>query len=298
MTSTRRLVGVLYHPRVLEAQVLARELGQVLTGLGYEVWSASSWNEGEATQLMAGSHAVVTVGGDGTILRAARAMVPAAVPIVGIRFGRLGFLAEVPPEDALGRVPPLLEGGGHLEVRCMLEARLARTVLDPAIAEKHHPLLKGEAAPGFHALNEVMVARGAPGRPINVQVTIDGQVLTTYRADGVTVATATGSTGYVLSAGGPILKPTSERFVLTAVAPHATLHNALVLEPESVVELTVRSDHGAMVSIDGVADIAVEDGETVTVRRSPYSARFLRTEPSDHFYASLIQRLRFGESAG
>src|SRR5207237_6996277 len=130
------------------------------------------------------------------------------------------------------------------------------------------------------------------------QVTIDGQLLTTYRADGVTVATATGSTGYSLSAGGPVLRPTSESMVLTPVAPHATLGNALVLDPGSVVELTVYSDHGAMVSIDGQVDISVEDGETITVRRSPYSARFLRTMAGDHFYSSLLHRLRFGESAG
>ena len=294
MTDTQRLVGILYQPRVPEAQALAKSLERVLLERGYRIWSASAWNEGEATTLMADTYAVISVGGDGTILRAARAVIPEPVPIVGVRFGRLGFIAEVPPDTALERVPALLAGDGHLEVRSMLEATLAHTKLEPAIAEKHHPLLGGE--PCFHALNEVMVARGAPGRPINVQVSIDGQLLTTYRADGVTVATATGSTGYVLSAGGPILRPTSERFVLTPVAAHATLNNALVLEPESVVELTVYSDHGAIVSIDGQVDITVDDGETVTVRRSPHQARFLRTSPGDHFYESLIHRLRFGES--
>lgn len=296
MAEESRLVGILYHPRVPEAHTLAKSLTQVLQARAYKVWSASAWDEQEATGLMAGTLAVVSIGGDGTILRAARAVIPQPIPILGIRFGRLGFIAEVPPETALERVPPLLEGEGHVEVRAMLQATLARTKLDPALREKHHPLLSGE--PGFHALNEVMVARGAPGRPINVQVTIDGQLLTTYRADGVTVATATGSTGYVLSTGGPILRPTSECYVLTPVAPHATLNNAIVLEPESIVDLTVYSDHGATVSIDGQVDVAIEDGETITIRRSPYSARFLRTAATDHFYASLIHRLRFGESAG
>lgn len=296
MAEENRLVGILYHPRVPEAQTLAKNLAQVLQARAYKVWSASAWDEQEATSLMAGTRAVVSIGGDGTILRAARAVIPEPIPIVGIRFGRLGFIAEVPPDTALERVPPLLEGEGYVEVRAMLQATLARTKLDPSIRAKHHPLLVGE--PGFHALNEVMVARGAPGRPINVQVTIDGQLLTTYRADGVTVATATGSTGYVLSAGGPILKPTSECYVLTPVAPHATLNNAIVLQQESVVDLTVYSDHGATVSIDGQVDVAIEDGETISIRRSPYSARFLRTAGSDHFYASLIHRLRFGESAG
>ena len=291
-----KLVGILYHPRLPEAQTLAKNLGELLEGRGFRVWSASAWNEAEAVGLMAGTAAVVSVGGDGTILRAARAVVPAPVPIVGIRFGRLGFLAEVPPDSALERVPLLLEGQGHLEVRTMLQAALAHTKLEPGLAQHHHPLLGGE--PKFHALNEIMVARGAPGRPINVQVNIDGQLLTTYRADGVTVATATGSTGYALSAGGPILRPTSECFVLTPVAAHATMGNALVLDSDSVVELTVYSDHGAMVSIDGQVDISVEDGETITVKRSPYSARFLRTMPGDHFYSSLLHRLRFGESAG
>jgi len=281
---------------VPEAQTLAKNLAQVLHQHGYRTWAASAWNEEPATGLMPGTQAVVSVGGDGTILRAARAVVPYSTPIIGIRFGRLGFIAEVPPETALQRVPALLEGEGHTEVRAMLVATLARTKLDPSLGEKHHPLLAGGS--GFHALNEVVVGRGAPGRPINVQVAIDGQLLTTYRADGVTVATATGSTGYALSAGGPVLLPTSERYVLTPVAPHATLGNAMVLEPDSVVELTVYSDHGASFSVDGQVDVLMEDGETVTVRRSPYSARFLRSGKGDHFYANLIHRLRFGESAG
>ncbi len=290
------LIGILYHPRVAEAQALSTELAAALRARGYRLWAAPAWHEGETLGLMSETSTVICLGGDGTIMRAARALLPNTAPILGVRFGRLGFIAELSPEIALERVPELLAAPEHIESRTMLQATLTAAEIDPALRAIQHPLLRGDLR-SFHALNEIIVARGAAGRPILVQVVIDGQLLTTYRADGVTVATPTGSTGYVLSAGGPLLHPTSRCFVLTPVAPHATLHNALVLEPRSVVELTIYSDHGASVSIDGQADIIIQDGETVTIRRSPYEARFLRAAPNDHFYASLLHRLRFGESA-
>ncbi|HLC30858.1 MAG TPA: NAD(+)/NADH kinase [Dehalococcoidia bacterium] len=289
-----KLIGILYHPRLPAAQALSGTLTEVLEGKGYQVWSASAWEEQGAKDLMAGTAAVVSVGGDGTIMRAARAIIPASVPILGIRFGRLGFLAEMDPDEALERVPRLLDGAGYVEERGMLQAWCADTPVDPALNEKHHPLMTEDT--GFHALNDVAVARGGAGRPIYVQVTIDGEYFTTYRADAVVLATATGSTAYSFSAGGPVLRPTSASYVLTPVAPHGTFTNSLVLEPATRVQLTVHSDHGSILSIDGQVDITLKDGETVTVQRSPYTARFLRAGVEDGFYKGLLARLRFGEN--
>jgi NAD+ kinase len=289
-----KLAGILYHPRVPAAQVLAVQLAQVLEQRGYQTWRASAWAEEEVQHLMPGTDAVVSIGGDGTILRAARAIIPAPVPILGVRFGRLGFLAEIAPADALQQAPALLDNPGPLETRAMLKATCALTKVDPTLAQKHHPLMNGD--PSFHALNDVVIARGAAGRPIYVEVTIDGQPCITYRADAVVMATATGSTGYTLSAGGPILHPQSRNFLLCPVAAHATLPNALLLEPESRVQLRVHSDHGAVMSIDGQVDITLADSDTVTVTLSPYQARFIRAQPGDAFYRTLLQRLHFGES--
>lgn len=289
-----KLAGIVFHPRLPEAEALAVQLAQRLEARGYQTWRVSAWAEEEVKHLMPGTTAVISIGGDGTILRAARAIIPAPVPILGIRFGRLGFLAEVSPEDALERAPEMLEDPGLLEERAMLKATSALTHVDPALAERHHPLMNGE--PSFHALNDVVVSRGAAGRPIYVDVTIDRQPCITYRADAVAVATATGSTGYTLSAGGPILHPLSRHFVLCPVAAHATLSNAFLLEPHSEVRLQVHSDHGAVMSIDGQVDIPLTDGDTVTVRLSPYLARFIRGSAQDAFYRDLLHRLRYGEA--
>ena len=289
-----KIIGILYHPDLPEALDLCGLLTQVLEARGYEVWAASTWDETQAKERMRGTSVVLGVGGDGTVLRAARAILPAPIPILGIQYGRLGFLAEVTPQEALTRVPVLLEGAGAIEERSMLQACCAATQVSPALKEQQHPL-NGED-PCFHALNDVVVSRGAVGRPIDIQVIVDGQSYVTYRADAVVVATATGSTGYNLSVGGPMLHPTTTSFVLTPVAPHATLSNSLILNPTARVELIVNSDHGAVLSIDGQMDIPLENGETITVQRSQHVARFLRAHPGDHFYANLLARLRFGEN--
>ncbi len=289
-----KLAGILYHPQVPEAHELAIELAAVLETHGYATWRASAWAEDDVKHLMEGTAAVITIGGDGTILRAARSIIPAPVPILGIRFGRLGFLAEISPEDAIARVPELLSDPSLLQERSMLKATCELTHVEPELAEKHHPLMNGD--PSFHALNDVVIARGAAGRPIYVEVTIDGQPTITYRADAVAVASATGSTGYTLSAGGPILHPSSRSFLLCPVAAHATLNNSFLLEPDSKVRLRVHSDHGAVMSIDGQVDIALTDGDTITVELSPFKARFIRARPDDTFYANLLPRLHFGSS--
>ncbi len=289
-----KLAGILYHPQVPEAHQLAVELAAVLETHGYATWRASAWAEADVKHLMEGTAAVITIGGDGTILRAARSIIPAPVPILGIRFGRLGFLAEISPEDALARVPELLSDPSLLQERSMLKATCELTHVEPELAEKHHPLMNGD--PSFHALNDVVIARGAAGRPIYVEVTIDNQPTITYRADAVAVASATGSTGYTLSAGGPILHPSSRAFLLCPVAAHATLNNSFLLEPPSKVRLRVHSDHGAVMSIDGQVDIALTDGDTITVELSPFKARFIRAHADDTFYANLLPRLHFGSS--
>ena len=149
----------------------------------------SAWEEEKAKPQVAGSDLILSIGGDGTILRAARAVVPHAVPIVGINLGHLGFMTELKATEALDKLPRLLGGEGWIEERTMLEAE---TVSD------------GKT---FHVLNDVVVGRGSSARVVNIETRIDGEVLTTYRADGVIVATATGSTSYLLAAGGPILYP-------------------------------------------------------------------------------------------
>ncbi len=158
-------------------------------------------------------------------------------------------------------------------------------------ARVHHGGSGRPAQVVHHALNDVVVGRDSISRLVHLEVTVDDAYLITYRADAVIVATATGSTGYSISAGGPVLHPQSKDLLLCPVATHLGLSAALVLAPESKVEVALRSDYVGVLSLDGRMDMPVAPGDMVAVSRSPHVARFLRMRPPNQFYATLRQRL-------
>ncbi len=265
-------VGILYHPKIAAAGALAQELASFLPSLEASVWLCSAWEGEKAKAQVEGTEVILSVGGDGTILRAARAVVPRAIPIVGINLGRLGFMTELSADEVREKIPALLAGEGWIDERAMLQVELA-----------------GRAP--FHALNDAVVGRGAISRVVWVEVIIDGAPLTTYKADGVILTTATGSTGYSLAAAGPILYPSSRDMLLNPVSPHPIHGNPLLIPPTATVELKVESNHQAMLSIDGQINIELESGEGILVRLSPHVTRFLRVQPQTFFYSSLMERL-------
>ena len=268
-------VGILYHPRVETTQLKAGELQQFLEARGISVWLGSSWDTEKARTQIGGTDLILAVGGDGTILRVAQAVVPAAIPITGINMGKLGFMTELSAEEALSKLPDLLAGKGWLDERAMLQVAFGT----------------GAGAKVHHALNDVVVARGAIPRVVYVEASIDDEILKNYRADGVIVATATGSTGYALAAGGPILYPQSQDFILVPIAPHLSASYALVLPPAAVIRLRLSTVHQATLSIDGQLNLPLADGDTITLKRSPHTTRFLRIHPANYFYQSLKERL-------
>lgn len=149
----------------------------------------------------------------------------------------------------------------------------------------------GVEAPAVHALNDVVVARGERCRLIRVEARIDGECVTTYRSDGAVVATATGSTGYNLAAGGPVLHALSREMVLQPIAPHLSFGSSLVLPADSAVDLEVRTTHEARLSADGQVEIPLVDGSIVRVRRSERVTGLMRTSRRSVFYGTLIERL-------
>ena len=195
-------VGILYHPVIEAAYTLAKELERFLTSEGVSVWLCSAWEGDKARAQVNGTDLMLSIGGDGTILRAVQAVVGNSTPVTGINLGRLGFMTELSADEAVAKLPALLAGEGWIDERAMLEAELSPSDQEPEPPGK------------FYALNDVVVSRGAIARVIYVEASIDGEPLTTYKADGVIVATATGSTGYSLAAGGPILHPQAEEFIL------------------------------------------------------------------------------------
>lgn len=267
-------IGILYHPKRTQAVAYADELERFLGGPGRAVWKCSSSEESAAKTHLPGTEMVISVGGDGTILRTARIVAPQPIPILGVNLGKVGFLTELTAADALAKLPDLLSGRGWVEKRAFLEARVS-----------------GRSG-AFTALNDIVIARGASVRLIQVEVRLDGEYLATYRADGVVAATATGSTGYNLAAGGPILHPESRDMVLKPISPHFSPDQALVLPSDTTVRLKVTTSHEAVVSVDGQVEFPLQDGDEVTARPSPSFALLLRSRPKTYFYNSLEQILR------
>jgi NAD+ kinase len=226
----------------------------------------SEWDDANVTDFIPETDLLICLGGDGTMLRAARTVIPHSVPVLGVNMGRLGFLAEVMPGELLKRLPSVLDGKCRIEERTMLQAQV------PSLGAT------------YHALNDVVVGRANVSRPVYVDVAIDGSRLAVHRCDAIIVASATGSTAYSLSAGGPILHPESRDIVLTAVAPHLAAARPLVLPPETVVDLTVSADLEAVVSIDGQVDRPLS-----SERRHRYAgartSRSALSKPQDYWEA-------------
>ncbi|MBA7667690.1 NAD kinase [subsurface metagenome] len=271
-------VGILYHPMIGAASSLAEKLEKFLGSRGVSVWLCSAWEGEKAGAQVDGTDLIISIGGDGTILRAAQAVVPRPTPITGINLGNLGFMTELSADEAMTKLPALLAGEGWIDERALLEAELSPS--------------GGESPSVFYALNDVVVARGAVARTVRIQASIDGEALTTYKADGVIVATATGSTSYSLACGGPILHPQSDEFLLLPVSPHLSSTYTLVFPSTVVVKLRLDAVHQAVLSVDGHINLPLSGGAIVTVKHSSNKTRFLRIHPKTSFYASLEQRLK------
>jgi NAD+ kinase len=255
---------------------MAAEILEYLEGRGIAVWVGSNWDEAAVAVQTATLDLFITLGGDGSMLRAARMGSQHGVPILGINLGRLGFLAEIQPEAWPECLERALYGDHWVEKRMMVEAEYRR----------------GGQVIGCHeALNEVVVSRGALARIVRLPTYVDGGFLTTYVADGLIVSTATGSTAYALAAGGPIVPPELKNMLLMPLAPHLCLERAIVLSQGSVVLITVRTDHVAILTVDGQYQVEMSDGDQVQVRASPRVCRFIRLQDRAYFYRTLMQRL-------
>lgn len=270
-------IGILYHPKVEDTQVKARELEGFLNKKGISAWVCSAWDREKASTQLNSTDLLLTVGGDGTILRAIQAVIPGETLITGINLGKLGFMTEFNADEALEKLPVLLDREGWIDERAMLQTEITAS---------------GQETRLFHALNDIVVARGEIARLIRIEASIDGQYLTTYKTDGIIMATATGSTGYALAARGPVLHPGSGNFLLVPIAPHLSLPYALVLSETAEVKLRLSTYHPATLSVDGHINLPLSDGDTLTVKRSPNKAMFWRICPEDSFYRSLEEKLR------
>ncbi len=270
-------VAVLYNPLSDASIALARELTDWLTQRGVKVTIGISQEFRDQPQLVAECDLMIALGGDGTVLRAARLCFPHNIPVLPVALGHLSFMAEIGPDEVYSGCEQIMRGGGWFDERTLLRAQLWRN---------------GQKIVQHTALNEVVISRSELSRIVNVHVTIDDSPLTTYHADGVIVATATGSTAYALAAGGPIVDPRSQALVLVPIAAHLTNIPSMVLQEDAVVTMQLRSRHHAILAVDGRENINLIEGDEVVVRRSPQVCTFVRLRPSNQFYTQLVARLR------
>ncbi|MCF6277607.1 MAG: NAD(+)/NADH kinase [Anaerolineales bacterium] len=225
---------------------------------------------------------LIAVGGDGTILRAGHLCAPNGIPILGINMGKLGFLIQVERENWPTMLEQMLTGDFWIEERLMLRVELFRA---------------GEIQGVWHALNEAVVSRGQYLNPVHIAASVDGLQLTTYVADGLLAATATGSTAYALAAGGPILPPELRNILIVPIAPHLSVDRAVVLSEGAAVNITVQSDN-AVLSVDGQTPIGLDADDRVDVRAADYSAKFVRFGDLGYFYRNLTAHMNQNPSTG
>ncbi len=272
---------IYHHPKVEGAESLADEMAHHLKRLNIQAEAVSVLDEIAKARLPE-YDMIAVIGGDGTMLRGGCMAAPHNIPVIGVNYGRLGFLPEVQPNEWKGVIARILVGDYWLEERTMLHVEHYRGEEKLNTAE---------------VLNEAVVSRGVLARPIRVKTWVDGDELTTYVCDGLIVATATGSTAYALAAGGPILPPELKDILIIPIAPHLCIDRAIVLSHGATLKILVRTEHQAIISADGQIEVSVQDGDHVIVKKSDYVTRFVRVQEPTYFYRNLNSRMSQNPSA-
>ena len=286
---TIALVGKYHSPEIAES---LRRLAEYLHERGISVFIERETAEHVGRQVDLarwvtcgfndiGAHAdlAIVIGGDGTMLNAARRLARYRVPLVGVNQGRLGFMTDIARSDMLTCMDHLLDGRFSTENRMLLDADVFRD---------------GKEIAANLALNDVVVDKGAIGRMIEFELSIDGEFIYNQRSDGLIVATPTGSTAYSLSAGGPILHPTLTGIALVPLCPHALTNRPIMVNDQVNIEIRIIQADGSRVHFDGQVTHDLQPGDSVRLKRSEYTICFLHP-PGYSYFAMLRQKLHWSE---
>jgi NAD+ kinase len=279
-----RRIAIATHPTMPTAVPLATAIAEHLQSRGVTAVTGLLDDASLRKRVKKGDFDLfIAVGGDGTVLRSAHLCAPVGVPILGVNLGRLGFLIQVGREEWQAACADLLKGNFWLENRMMLRAEHKRS---------------DESLGNWHALNEVVVSRGASVHPVHLSASVDGMLLTNYVADGLIASTPTGSTAYALAAGGPILPPELRNILLVPIAPHLSVDRAVVLAEGATVTIALRDGSEAVLSVDGQIPIGLADNDQVEVRAGDYAARFVRFGDPGYFYRNLTGHMNQNPAIG
>jgi NAD+ kinase len=268
---TVRRIGFAYNPTNAAASELLERAGGWCRMHGIEHWAATAQDFDILCRELATSDALVVLGGDGTLLRAARAVIQVDVPLVGVNLGKVGFLSKVEASELEAVLAKIAAGEYRIDERMALEARLLAGGREADVSI-------------HHALNDIVVARGALARVVRLDVAIDETHLATFIADGLVVSSPTGSTGYSFSAGGPIVAPDSRNLIVTPIAAYLSAVRSVVVGPDQVVRCRVVDATEAIVSIDGREDVRIAVGDVIEVRALARPVQLLEPAGSQPFW--------------
>jgi NAD+ kinase len=246
---------------------------------GIEDWQSPAGEMPTLLRELPTTDALVVLGGDGTFLRAARAVAEVDVPLLGINLGKVGFLSKAEATDLESVLERIAAGEFTFDERMVIEGRILRGGGGSDEAERHV------------ALNDIVIARGALARVCRLDVSVDDTHLATFIADGLVVASPTGSTGYSFSAGGPILDPVSRNLVVTPIAAYLSALRSVVASPAQVVRCRVVDAHEALVSVDGREDLPIAVGDVVEVRALTRPIRLLHPRGALSFWDLLRHKV-------
>jgi NAD+ kinase len=270
-------IGFAYNP-TKEAALELRERAEgwcKVRGIGH--WAAAAGETAALVRELPGTGALIVLGGDGTFLRAARAVAEVDVPLLGVNLGKIGFLSKVETHDMETVLGHLVAGKFALESRMALHAEI-------------HPAGGPEPSETFFALNDVVVARGSQARVCRIEVEIGPSHLATFTADGLVVSSPTGSTGYSFSAGGPIVDPTSRNLIVTPIAGYLTAIRSVVVSPRHTVRVRILDAYDVLMSVDGREDRRLSIGDMVSVSELPRPVRFIEPLGAVPFWDLLRQK--------
>ena len=278
---TIKRIGFAYNPTFEAAIELSARAAGWCRVRGIDEWQAPSGDTEALVRQLPSTDALVVLGGDGTFLRAARAVSEVDVPLIGINLGKIGFLSKAEAgdlEDVLGRI---VEGDYRIDERLAIEGRILSggRASEAAAAARHF------------ALNDIVIARGSLARVCRLDVEIDDSHLATFIADGLIVSSPTGSTGYSFSAGGPILDPVSRNMVVTPIAAYLSAIRSVVVSPRQTVRCTVIDAHEALVSIDGREDLPIDVGDVIEVRAVDRPIRLIEPTGAEPFWDLLRRKV-------